>query len=206
MGLMVDFDPFTFGYPAIVEKEISKVGEDGTELYGYGVAEVDYSLACQVFVETFISIARELVPVDTGYLRSTIDASTDGWNCSAVASAEYAEYVEYGTWRMRAQPYFEPALEEAMLGYHQECEIAVMLANMEARASALEQVSDDMEGFDFMGGGLSLIFLLILFFPIALIGYGIYRSLVDALGITDQDIDDNYSFGEFGLPEIIIIG
>ena len=80
----------------------------------YGIIP-DYSEGCEAFVETFLSVARELVPVDTGFLRSSISADTDGFSfCECEAFAEYAQYVEYGTWKMRAQPYFEPALEMAL--------------------------------------------------------------------------------------------
>lgn len=75
---------------------------------------MDWAPACKAFVKTFLEEATKLVPVDTGYLRSTIKAGTDGYRCWAEASADYAEYVEYGTWCMEAQPYFEPALEKAM--------------------------------------------------------------------------------------------
>ena len=74
----------------------------------------DYGPGCDAFVETFIEVATNLVPVDTGYLQSTIDADTDGTFCECFADAEYAQYVEYGTWKMAAQPYFAPALEEAL--------------------------------------------------------------------------------------------
>lgn len=55
--------------------------------------------------------ARRIVPVRTGFLRSTI-----GHRRLAVAAfvfeatAYYAVYVEYGTVKMRAQPYMRPAL------------------------------------------------------------------------------------------------
>lgn len=74
----------------------------------------DYGPGCEVFVETFIGVATSLVPVDTGYLQSSINASGGDTFCECEATAEYAQYVEYGTWKMAAQPYFTPALEEAL--------------------------------------------------------------------------------------------
>ncbi|MDI3330701.1 MAG: HK97 gp10 family phage protein [Micrococcus sp.] len=61
------------------------------------------------------SMARELAPVDTGYLRASITTSTgsDGatvWG-EATAGANYAVYVEHGTSRMAPQPYMGPAHE-----------------------------------------------------------------------------------------------
>lgn len=75
--------------------------------------QVDYSDAFAAFADAFYSYATDLVPVDTGYLQSTISASSDDWSITAEASAHYAQYVEFGTWKMAAQPYFIPALEYA---------------------------------------------------------------------------------------------
>ena len=107
MGLYAEVDFITdWGFPEQLT--------GGDETIGEASVPVNYSGACSAFVETFLEVAKELVPVDTGYLRSTIDAGTDGFSfCYAEATAEYAQYVEYGTWCMDAQPYFEIALEEA---------------------------------------------------------------------------------------------
>lgn len=57
--------------------------------------------------------ARSRCPVDTGFLRSSI--TTDIVRGSGVTTGEvgptahYGAYVEYGTWRMAAQPYLGPA-------------------------------------------------------------------------------------------------
>lgn len=75
--------------------------------------QVDYSDAFAAFADAFYSIATDLVPVDTGYLQSTISAFSDDWSITAQADAEYAQYVEFGTWKMAAQPYFIPALNQA---------------------------------------------------------------------------------------------
>jgi len=111
MGLYAAFDVSEFNYPFDVS------GEDAQGKVHF--VEVDYGEACEAFVETFLEVALDLVPVRTGYLYSTIDANTDGYSfCWAEATADYAEYVEYGTWKMDAQPYFQPALEEAMAVFH----------------------------------------------------------------------------------------
>jgi HK97 gp10 family phage protein len=59
--------------------------------------------------------ARELTPVDTGYLRASI-ATTTGTDGTSVfgevtAGANYAAYVEHGTSRMAPQPFMSPAHE-----------------------------------------------------------------------------------------------
>lgn len=61
--------------------------------------------------------AKRLCPVDTGRLRSSI-----GWRLAADSlgllaligtNVHYAPHVEYGTFRMRAQPFLRPALQAA---------------------------------------------------------------------------------------------
>ena len=58
------------------------------------------------------AIAQTLAAVDTGYMRSTV-----GWEMLAAARAEfgatahYAPYVEYGTYKMGAQPFIHPAAD-----------------------------------------------------------------------------------------------
>jgi HK97 gp10 family phage protein len=61
-------------------------------------------------------MARTIVPVDTGYLQSTIYHKVDDDNFGAElgATADYAAFVELGTSRMAAEPFIRPALE-AML-------------------------------------------------------------------------------------------
>lgn len=74
---------------------------------------IDYDEGCEVFVNTFLASAKGSVPVDTGALKGSIDANTDGEEVECVAEEDYAQYVEFGTIKMEAQPYFEPAIEEA---------------------------------------------------------------------------------------------
>lgn len=59
------------------------------------------------------SLAYQLCPVDTGYLRSTIalEVYRRGELLKVVVAAHYAGYVEFGTRYMIAQPYLRPAAE-----------------------------------------------------------------------------------------------
>jgi len=58
--------------------------------------------------------AKQLSPVDTGLLRSSIQSKMDGDLTGIVfTNTEYAVYVEFGTRRMSAQPYLTPSVESA---------------------------------------------------------------------------------------------
>ena len=50
--------------------------------------------------------AREMVPVDTGELLSSIEVRDN----AVVVKADYALYVEYGTATVAAQPFLAPSL------------------------------------------------------------------------------------------------
>lgn len=117
--------------------------------------QVDYSDAFAAFADAFYSYANDLVPVDTGYLQSTISASSDDWSITAEASAEYAQYVEFGTWKMAAQPYFIPALEYAWSETADAFQQAVQDAmdEAEARLDAMGASQGGAEGGFGMGLG-----------------------------------------------------
>lgn len=58
--------------------------------------------------------AQRYAPVDTGALKRSIGLNIKDGSLTAVVAptAEYAEYVEYGTRFMESQPYVRPALGE----------------------------------------------------------------------------------------------
>lgn len=184
----------------------------GDETIGEASVSVNYSGACSIFVETFIKVAKELVPVDTGYLRSTIDAGTDGFSfCYAEATAEYAQYVEYGTWCMDAQPYFEIALEEACQAAGIEAQSAVnaaqeilesILQNMieAARSAAGAEAGGMIGGFgSLLGGMLLFVGITLLLFPLLVNVYGIMDTLLGPL-----TGGGSFAQGNDFVPEVII--
>lgn len=65
------------------------------------------------------NVAKQLAPVDTGRLRSSIGWKLDGDGLAADVSArtEYASHVEFGTTNSPAQPFMTPALENVRSGY-----------------------------------------------------------------------------------------
>lgn len=79
----------------------------------YGIIP-DYSEGNDVFCEIFLEVANSLVPVDTGYLQSSLDATSTDTSCECLADCDYAQYPEYGTWCQSPQPYFEPAIQIAL--------------------------------------------------------------------------------------------
>lgn len=199
MGLYVEFSALDFGYP----DEVS----GGDETIGFESVWVDYSEACDAFVETFLSVALDLVPVDTGYLRSTIDADTDGEMCYAEATADYAEYVEYGTWCMSAQPYFRPALEQAMTVFHSLAGEAVSEAQeeLEEILGSLMEASMSIAGGgqswgQFFGGLAMFVILSLILFPILVNLYGIMDSTLGVLTGRTRD----RAIEQYGFPDIII--
>ena len=64
--------------------------------------------------------ARELVPVRTGHLLASIRPEIEDAEdleeafspIGVVADAEYASFVEFGTSRMEAEPFMQPAIDE----------------------------------------------------------------------------------------------
>ena len=57
--------------------------------------------------------AKKLCPVDTGKLRASITPVIESWAAGYVGTnTHYAPYVEYGTRKMDAQPFLEPAFLE----------------------------------------------------------------------------------------------
>lgn len=64
--------------------------------------------------ESIVNDAQANAPVDTGFLRDSIEISGESETSVTVTSgAEYSVFVEYGTSKMSAQPFFEPAIEQA---------------------------------------------------------------------------------------------
>lgn len=55
--------------------------------------------------------AKQIVPVRTGYLRSTIFAKTREWTVKVGAHTRYAVYVEFGTRFMRGFYFLSRAME-----------------------------------------------------------------------------------------------
>jgi HK97 gp10 family phage protein len=57
------------------------------------------------------AMAKQLVHVRTGYLRSTIYHKVEGLSLEAGATADYALFQEFGTRRMAAHSFLRPAFD-----------------------------------------------------------------------------------------------
>jgi len=65
----------------------------------------------QELAESIKETAQRIVPVRTGYLRSTIFTETAEWTVKVGASAPYAAYVEFGTRFMPGRRFLSRAVE-----------------------------------------------------------------------------------------------
>ena len=140
---------------------------------------IDYTEAIAVFTNTFMEVSRELVPVDTGFLQSSLNCFNNGMTIEAEATAEYAQYVEYGTWCCPAQPYFNPAIESASnasfivakkiyeQAIAQESQM-VQQQYMEEAERRVERVCMSMGGQTFIQGMLLAVLLSLMFLFIEL--------------------------------------
>ena len=106
---------------------------------------VDYSPIAETFGATVAEMARGMCPVYTGYLQSSISASGG----TITVGADYAQYVEYGTWKSPAQPFLTPAVQAgAMMAYQQAQQIYQQAVQIE---TMLIRMYGMMSGM--MGGG-----------------------------------------------------
>lgn len=78
------------------------------------------------------ALAKELVPVRTGHLRSSIYAKISEWVVEIGAETTYAMFVEFGTRYMQARPYLYPAIQTYLPQLEQVIREAVEVAKAEA--------------------------------------------------------------------------
>lgn len=81
-----------------------------------GAPDKVLQLASMVVAKTAFDIeayAKMMAPVDVGTLRNSINTQNYPGSLTATVgpSVNYAAFVEYGTSRMRPQPYMRPAAE-----------------------------------------------------------------------------------------------
>ena len=110
----------------------------GAEEFRQAIARFDAEMQRQVheqlakWAETVKTEATRLVPVRTGYLRSTIYARIQEWNTEVGAEAAYAANVEFGTRHAMAQPFLNPAVQAHLPELERVLVEALNLAKVEA--------------------------------------------------------------------------
>ena len=91
---------------------------EGVDEFRQAIKRFDHAMQRRVqqqlasWAEEAKNLARQLVPVRTGHLRSTIYTSVREWVAEVGAEATYACWVEFGTRYMRARPYLYPAIQK----------------------------------------------------------------------------------------------
>lgn len=71
---------------------------------------VDMAAVFAAAGEAVANEARAMCPVDTGRLKDSITVSAGADGAQISADTDYAAYVEFGTYKMAAQPFLVPAL------------------------------------------------------------------------------------------------
>jgi HK97 gp10 family phage protein len=90
----------------------------GAEEYAQALQRFDSAMQTRVhmrlaeWAETVKTEAAQLVPVRTGYLRSSIYARTQEWQAEVGVEAVYAAQVEFGSRYAQAKPFFQPAVQQ----------------------------------------------------------------------------------------------
>ena len=100
--------------------------------------------------DNMVSYAHGIVPVRTGNLMASIFADVDEDNLSITlgATADYASFIEYGTVKMRAQPFLQPAADVGTEEMNARIEEAI-IQRMDGQLSSNEEGEDvtvEMEG------------------------------------------------------------
>lgn len=96
--------------------------DDAAFLSGVHIALADFQVESAQAVnqagEQAAAIAQRLAPKETGELASSIQSTSgrdnQGPYADVGADVRYATYVEFGTSKMRPQPFLRPALEQAV--------------------------------------------------------------------------------------------
>jgi HK97 gp10 family phage protein len=112
---------------------------EGAEQLKQAMARFDDALKSQVqtklssWAQTTKTDAERLVPVKTGFLKSTIYAKAQDWQIQVGAEATYAAAVEFGSHTARAKPYLTPAVQNRLPDLQRVIIEALNMAKTEAK-------------------------------------------------------------------------
>jgi HK97 gp10 family phage protein len=128
---------------AVIEITVTGLEELAANLEGYFLTQLQQHIsdAISTVGGEMLQTALNLVPVRTGYLRSTLGLEqTANWTFNLYARAPYAGYVEWGTRHMAARLYITMAVQQ------HEAEMSQKVA----RARAPQATSSSSFPFDFL--------------------------------------------------------
>lgn len=156
--------------------------------------DIDYSDAVREAVDEFMDAATSDVPVDTGTLQASISCETEYMGFTAYADTNYAEYVEYGTYKMEAQPYFEDNLESVAEELHANCVQIWQDAEKEDQQQYQAEIQARMEEAQRAGAGGSLIEMVLSSMLIGLLN-GLLSIIQDMFSMKNGDNTGNTDQG-----------
>ncbi|MGD6933718.1 MAG: HK97 gp10 family phage protein [Candidatus Bathyarchaeia archaeon] len=111
----------------------------GAEEFKQAITRFDEAMKRQIqtklagWAQTTKTDAERLVPVRTGYLKSTIYAKTQDWQIEIGATAPYAALIELGNSMRRAKPFLVPAVQNRLPELQHVINEAIATAKTEAR-------------------------------------------------------------------------
>lgn len=155
--------------------------------------DIDYTDAVHEAVDEFMDAATSDVPVDTGTLQASIYCDEEYMGFTAYADTNYAEYVEYGTYKMEAQPYFEDNLESVAEELHANCVQIWQDAEQQDREQYQAQIEARMQEAQELGGE-SLLGMVLSSMLIGLLN-GLLSIIQDMFSMRNGDNTENTDQG-----------
>lgn len=156
--------------------------------------DIDYSDAVHEAVDEFMDAATSDVPVDTGTLQASISCEEEYMGFTAYADTDYAEYVEYGTYKMEAQPYFEDNLESVAEELHANCIQIWQDAEQQDKEQYQAQIEARMQEAQRAGAGGSLIEMVLSSILIGMLN-GLLSIIQDMFSMRNGDNTENTDQG-----------
>lgn len=89
-------------------KEIKGLSKVHKQLQAVGKLKVSLLKAAEIIMQD----SRENAPMKTGNLKESHKVEETKEGAEVIVDASYAAAVEYGTWKMAAQPYLRPAIDK----------------------------------------------------------------------------------------------
>src|SRR5215510_5619976 len=98
-----------------IDELVTALGSTAPDALNKGITDALEQLRGDILDKT-----TNLCPVDTGALKASIDVTVNDTELTATASEDYASYVDKGTSKMSAQPFFEDPINQLIDAFHQQ--------------------------------------------------------------------------------------